>query len=46
MHSTQQKVKSTHIVMEINGETYKKSKIVFFSNTLTTNLQFKDDSQT
>ena len=36
MHSTQQKVKSTHI--EINGETYKNSKIVLFSNTLTTNL--------
>ena len=42
MHGTQPKVKSTHI--EINGETYKNSKIILFSNTLTTNLQFKDDS--
>ena len=42
MHSTQQKVKHTRI--EINGERYKNSKIVLFSNTLTTNLQFKDDS--
>ena len=42
INGTHPKVKS----IEINSETYKNPKIILFSNTLTTSLQFKVDSWT